>query len=302
MQKEGNMRIAIVGVGDYGSRFAAWLIRSGQDVTLIARGKTLERLTTEGLTATKGPTPPAMHIDVVRATDNPTAVGPVDVVLMCVKLYQLEAAMDVASPLVGPDTTVLGLQNGVAAADRLITRFGAERVVGMATSVAPTPLAIGEWPRGTSARTAAIVQVFKGAAINVVEHDNVLEPIWAKFLLVCGAAVCALARQAVGEVAKVLELRTLASMAVAEAITLANAKGLSFGQAYVAKADRLWDEVAVSHPAWRPSLLQDLDAGKPLELDAWSGGAVQIGQELGIPTPANFAIYAGLKPYENGRS
>jgi len=75
------MRIAVVGVGDYGSRFAAGLIQSGQDVTLIARGKTLERLTTAGLTATKGPTPPAMHIDVVHATDNPTAVGPVDVVL-----------------------------------------------------------------------------------------------------------------------------------------------------------------------------------------------------------------------------
>ena len=207
------MRIAIVGVGDYGSRGAAWLIQSGQDVTLIARGKTLERLTTEGLTATKGPTTPAVHIDMVRATDNPTAVGPVDVVLMCVKLYQLEAAMDVASPLVGPDTTVLGLQNGVVAADRLSTRFGAEHVVGVATSVAPTPLAIGAWPRGTSARTAAIVQVFREAAINVVEHDNVLEPIWAKFLVVCGGAVCALARQAVGEVAKVPALRQLASMA-----------------------------------------------------------------------------------------
>jgi 2-dehydropantoate 2-reductase len=91
-------------------------------------------------------------------------------------------------------------------------------------------------------------------------------------------------------------------MAVAEAITLANAKGLSFGQAFVAKTDSLWDELAASNPAWRPSLLQDLDAGKPLELDAWSGGAVKIGQARGIPTPANFAIYAGLKPYENGRS
>jgi 2-dehydropantoate 2-reductase len=295
------MRIAVVGVGDYGSRFAAWLIHSGQDVTLIARGKTLERLNTAGLTATQGPTTPAMHIDVVHATDNPTAVGPVDVVLMCVKLYQLEDAMEVASPLVGPHTTVLGLQNGVTAADRLITRFGAERVVGVAASVAPTPLAIGAWPRGTSARTTAIVQVFKAADIPVVEHDHVLEPIWAKFLVVCSAAVCALARQSVGEVAQVPALRTLASMAVAEAIALANGKGLSFGHESMEKTDKLWDDVAASNPAWRPSLLQDLDAGRPLELDAWSGGAVQIGQELRLPTPVNFAIYASLKPYENGR-
>jgi 2-dehydropantoate 2-reductase len=145
------------------------------------------------------------------------------------------------------------------------------------------------------------VQVFKAAGINVAEHDNVMQPIWGKFIVVCGGAVSALARQSIGAMARVPELRTLASMAVAEAITLANAKGLSFGQEYIAKADKLLDEIAASNPAWRPSLLQDLDAGRPLELDAWSGGAVQISRELGLPTPANFAIYAGLKPYEHGR-
>ena len=122
------MRIAVVGIGDFGSRLAARLIRAGHDVTLIARGKTLERLHTAGLTATPGGSTlqTAMHIDVVRATANPTAVGPVDVVLMCVKLYHLDAAMAVASPLVGPHTTVLGVQNGVTAADRLSARFGAD--------------------------------------------------------------------------------------------------------------------------------------------------------------------------------
>jgi 2-dehydropantoate 2-reductase len=296
------MRIAVVGVGDYGSRFAAWLIQAGQDVTLIARGKTLERLRREGLTATQGGVTPAVHINTVNATDDPTSLGPVDVVLMCVKLYQLDGAMEVASPLVGPDTTILGLQNGVTAADRLIQRFGAAHVVGVATTVASVPLSIGELPRGTSARTTAIVQVFKEAGVNVVESDNVLEAIWGKFIVVCGGTVCALARQPVGGVVQVPESRQLASMAVVEAITLANAKGLAFRQASMAKADHLWDEIAASNPAWRPSLLQDLDAGRPLELDAWSGGAVKMGQELGIPTPVNFAMYAGLKPYENGKA
>jgi 2-dehydropantoate 2-reductase len=243
-----------------------------------------------------------MHIDTVRATDDPTSVGAVDVVLMCVKLYQLDDAMDVASPLAGPDTTVLGLQNGVTAEDRLIQRFGAEHVVGVGTTVASVSLTIGEWPRGTSARTTAIVQVFKEAGINVVESDNVLQAIWGKCIVACGGTVCALARQPVGGVVQVPALRQLASMAVTEAIALANAKGLAFGPESVAKADHLWDEIVASNPAWRPSLLQDLDAGRPLELDAWSGGAVKIGQELGIATPANFALYAGLKPYENGRA
>jgi 2-dehydropantoate 2-reductase len=295
------MRIAIVGVGNYGSRFAARLIQAGQDVTLIARGKTLERLQTEGLTATAGGSTlrTAMHIDVVRATDNPTAVGPVDMVLLCVKLYQLDEAMEVASPLMGPDTTILGFQNGVTAADRLIARFGAARVVGVAPA---TVLAIGELPRGTSARTTAIVQVFKDADVNVMEHDNVIEAIWDKFVMVCGGTVSVLARQSIGDMVKVPELRQLASMAVAEATVLANAKGLAFGPEYMAKADKLLADIAASNPAWRPSLLQDLDAGRPLELDAWSGGAVKIGQELGIATPINFALYAGLKPYEKGRA
>jgi 2-dehydropantoate 2-reductase len=301
-EKDWNMRIAVMGVGDYGSRFAAWLINSGQDVTLIARGNTLERLRTEGLTATKGTITPEMHIDHVNATDDPASVGPVDLVLMCVKLYQLDNAMEVASPLVGINTTVMGFQNGVTAEDRLVKRFGAERVVGVGASAGQVPLAIGELPKGKSLRTTEIVKIFKEAGgVNVVEHENVMEAIWGKFIVVSGASVCALSRQSVGEVAKVPELRQLASMAVSEAIELANAKGLSFGQNYIQKADSLWDEIAESNPAWRPSLLQDLDAGRPLELDAWSGGTVTIGKGLGIPTPANFAIYAGLKPYENGR-
>ena len=288
-----------MGVGDYGSRLAARLIKAGQDVTLIARGKTLERLQTAGLTTTQGSTTPAMHIDIVHATDNPTAVGPVDVVLLCVKLYQLEDAMAVASPLVGPYTMVLGCQNGVTAADRLITRFGVERVVGVAPA---QPLAIGEWPCGISPRTTALVQVFQDAGANAVAHANVMQAIWEKFIVVCGVAVCALARQSVGECAQVPALGQLATMAETEAIALANAKGLSIGPEYLVKADQYVDRMVAGNPAWRPSLLQDLDAGRRLELDAWSGGAVKMGQELGIATPANFAIYAGLKPYENGRS
>jgi 2-dehydropantoate 2-reductase len=296
------MRLAIVGVGNYGSQFAARLMQAGQDVTLIARGRTLERLRTHGLTAPQSPTTPAIHIDTVRVTDDPTRVGPVDVVCLCVKLYQLDDAMAVASPLVGPDTTILGLQNGVTAADRLITHFGAAPVVGVGMGMASVPLAIGEFPHGRSARTSVIVQVFKEAGLNVVESANVLEAIWGKFIVVCGNTVCALARQPAGGVIQVPALRQLASMAVAEAIILANAKGLAFGPESVTKADQLWDEIAASNPAARPSLLQDLEAGRPLELDAWSGGAVKIGQELGIPTPVNFAMYAGLKPYENGKA
>lgn len=295
------MRIAVVGVGDYGSRFAARLIHAGHDVTLIARGKTLERLQTEGLTATQGgstlQTP--MHVDVLRATDNPAAVGPVDVVLMCVKLYQLDDAMAVASPLVGPHTTVLGFQNGVTAADRLSARFSAERVVGVAPAAV---LAIGELPRGTSARTTAIVRAFQDAEVNAMEHNNVVEAIWGKFILVCGSTVAALARLPMGEVAKQPELRQLGRWASAEAVALANAKGLSFGREQIDKADENIDVVAGRNPAWRTSLLQDLDAGRPLELDAWSGGAVMLGRELGIPTPMNFAMYAALKPYEKGRA
>jgi 2-dehydropantoate 2-reductase len=140
----------------------------------------------------------------------------------------------------------------------------------------------------------------EAGGVNVVELDFVMEAFWGLFIMVCGGTVAALSRLSMGELAKVPELRQLASMAVSEAIELANAKGLSFGQDYIDRADKVIDEIAASNPAWRTSLLQDLDAGRPLELDAWSGGAVLMGKELGIPTPANFAMYAGLKPYEKG--
>ena len=103
-----------------------------------------------------------------------------------------------------------------------------------------------------------------------------------------------------GELAKQPALRQVARMAGAEAIQLANARGLSFGEDYLDRADKGIDEIAESNPAWRTSLLQDLDAGRPLELDAWSGGAVLMGQEFGISTPVNFTMYFGLKPYEDG--
>ena len=294
------MRIAILGVGDYGSRFAAQLMEAGEDVTLIARGKTLERLKSEGLSATQGPDTPVMHVKEVKATDDATSVGPVDLLIMAVKLYQLDDAMEAASPVVGDQTTILGFQNGVTSEDLLSRRFGTEHVLGVAASAGSLPLTIGELPKGTSERTSKIVQVLKNAGANVVEHDNVLESIWRKFLVTCGGSVTALSRLSIGEIAEVPELRQLGGMAIAEAIELANAKGLIFGKDEIEKFDNIISEVAESNPGWRPSLLQDLDSGRPLELDAWCGGAVKIGKELGIPTPVNFAMYAGLKPYENG--
>jgi len=294
------MRIAVVGVGDQGARLAARLITSGEDVILIARGKTLQRLKTEGLNATQGSTVSGMHVDDINATDDCSSIGPVDVILMCVKLYQLADAMETASHLVGSDTTVLGFQNGVFGEDRLIERFSSNRVVGVATSVASVPLSIGELPRGRSDRTSAIVKIFRKAGVNVIEHDNVMEAIWRKFIMVSGAAITALSRVPIGEMAKVPELRQSGTMAVKETVELANVKGFPFGQEIINQFESILDEMATSNPAWRPSLLQDLEAGRPLELDAWSGGAVNIGQELGIATPVNFSIYAALKPYENG--
>jgi 2-dehydropantoate 2-reductase len=197
------MRFAVVGVGDYGSRYAARLIASGEDVTLIARGRTLERLKTEGIDSTQSTGFQEMRVEEVNATDDCASVGPVDVVLMCVKLYQLDDAMETASSLVGPDTAVLGFQNGLTGEDRLIARYGADRVVGVGTGVASVPVSIGELPRGKSIRTNAIVQVFNEAGINVVEHENVNEAIWLKFIRICGGSVTALSRLPIGEVAKI---------------------------------------------------------------------------------------------------
>ena len=290
------MKIAFLGLGDYGSRIAARLIDGGVEMTLIARGERFKALQSEGLKSTHGFGGEALHIQNVIASDNPSKVGIVDLLIISVKLYQLRQAASDAAPLVGPETIVLPLLNGVEAPDILNEVLENGHVLGASTS---PNLPIGEWPRGTSDATAKVVKVFTDAGITASEDKNVIDEVWTKFSVYVGVAgTCAISRLPVSGVAEHPELRKLSIALTNESGAIAERAGISDPYAVAKNIDGGWDRFP--NPELRPSLLQDLEAGKPLELDAGPATLSRLGREYGIPTPVNDTIYAALKPYEAG--
>lgn len=303
------MRFAVMGTGGIGGYFGAVLARAGHDVTLIARGEHLGALRKHGLSLQS----PLVGDFTVRtpATDRCDEPGTVDVVLMCVKTYDLEAAALQARPLVGPDTILLPIQNGVDAADRLGRIIDDERVIGGLTyvnahRVAPGAirhttgerLVFGERAGGASDRTRALREVFKHAGITAEVHPDIQLALWEKFAAACGAgALPALTRLPLGPVLACPETRQLLRDAVAEAVAVGRARGVGLPEDY---AERMLELFGGYPPSARSSMLEDVEAGRKLELEALTGTVVRFGRESGVSTPANTAIYAALKPHVDG--
>ncbi|MDA1279378.1 MAG: NAD(P)-binding domain-containing protein [Chloroflexi bacterium] len=290
------MKTAFLGLGDYGSRLAARLVAGGTDVTLIARGERLAALQSEGLKSTKGFGGEEMHIENVSVTGDPSQVGDVDLLILSVKLYQLDQAAYDATPMIGSNTIVLPLFNGVEAPDRLNEILEHGHVLGVSTS---PNLPIGEWSRGTSTSTEKAVSMFTDAGIEAVEDEGVFDKVWGKFIVFCGfASICAISRRSVSGVAEHPELKDISMAASMEAAAIGEKAGVSNPRAALKYMENLWD--TFPNREWKPSTLQDLEAGKPLETDAGSGAASRLGRKYGVPTPVNDTIYAALKPFENG--
>ena len=303
------MRIAVMGSGGVGGYFGGMLARAGEEVTFIARGAHLEALRAHGLTIQSrlmGDFTLAVH-----ATDDPRAVGEVDLVLMCVKTYDLDAAAAQILPLVGPRTMILPLQNGIDSAERLARVVGPEGVLGgvayvIATRVAPGVIAhvgqnqiiFGELSGGTSRRTEHLSDVFRRTAIIGELHPDIRVPRWEKFILLAGSGgVMALTRLPLGPILACPETSALFRGAIEEATAVGRALGIPLREDCV---DHHWAFVSRQDPSARSSMLNDVMAGHRLELEALNGTVVRLGRQLGIPTPLNFAVYAALKPYVEG--
>ena len=304
------MRIAIMGAGGIGGTVGARLTAAGEDVTLIARGAHLQAIRDQGLqldSETLGDT----HVRPASATDDPGEVGPVDVILLTTKLYDLEAAADLCRPMIGPDTPVISLLNGVDAPGRMEPIVGAEHVVGgVAYFTAniidpgvvrhvsgPQRIGFGELDGRRSSRLDAFDAAAQAAGIETAYSDNIQDLLWRKFVLLAPVAgICALARQGVGFVRADAELRPLLEDAIEEVVQVAAAKGFDVAEEK-AKGMTFLDN---SSPNLRPSMLVDLVGGKRLELESLSGTVVRMGHELGVDTPINRAIYAALTPFLSG--
>ncbi|MBM3491641.1 MAG: 2-dehydropantoate 2-reductase [Alphaproteobacteria bacterium] len=306
------MKLAIMGAGGVGGYFGGLLTASGQDVTFIARGAHLEAIRRNGLKLVggKGET----LVKPARATDDPGAVGPVDLVLFCVKLYDTESAGRALAPMIGPDSAVLTVQNGVDGPERLARIYGSQRVLGGAAynsaviaepgvvryTSAMSSLTFGELNGRESARALAFRDACRKAGFGAELTPDVAKTLWTKLVpLATNAGLTSLSRQPVGYTFQDPESRKVAVKAMREVADVARARGVGLEADAVDKALALTDGFPKDMYS---SMYHDLARGRPLELEGLSGVVAKLGDELNVPTPVHRAIYAGLKPFMRGQA
>ena len=304
------MRIAVMGSGGTGGYFGGLLARAGEEVTFIARGAHLEALRMRGLTV-KSRLAGEFALP-VRATDSPEEVGPVDLILFCVKTYDTDTAAESIRPLIGPDTMLLSLQNGVENAERIAQIAGHESGLGAAAYVVsateapgvvaqtagPGNIVFGELAGGMSERTERLHGVLQGAEIAAEVHPDVRIAIWQKFLFICAfSGVTALTRVPIGSVLADRVTHALFRGTLEEVEAVARSGGIELPADCVEQA---LATAAAVEPWGRGSMYHDLAHRLRLELEALNGEVVRRGRENDIQTPLNFAIYAALRPYING--
>ncbi|HSJ55975.1 MAG TPA: 2-dehydropantoate 2-reductase [Anaerolineae bacterium] len=300
------MRIVVLGAGGVGGYYGGLLARAGHDVTLVARGAHLAALRTRGLHVE------SVHGDFevspVSATDDVTALEPADLVLVTVKSYDLERVVDAARGLVGDNTAVLPLLNGLDTAERVAALVGERPVLAGLTHISSSIAApgvirhvsplrritFGERHGRQTERAQKIRDILAGAGIEAVLTDAVEPALWTKFLFIASiGGVCCLARQPIGPVLATDETRALYVEALREVEAVARARGMALAANVVEQALGLTE----GFPAdTRPSMLVDLEAGRRLELEAMSGTVVRYAREVGVDTPVHRVIYGALKP------
>ncbi len=304
------MKIAVIGAGGVGGYFGARLQASGADVVFIQRGEHGAAMRASGLTVTSQLGDIALPD--VHCQPDARGVGPVDVVLVTVKSNHTDQAGLLAKDMLGPDTAVITIQNGVENEDRLADIVGSDHVVGglcyiLSLIEAPgriqhlTPLAriiFGELDGRRSARCEAFLEACETAQIDVELTDDVHAAIWTKFTALCPHnGMTALTRMPIGPIREDPDCRSMLEQAAREVIALATARGVKMPDDVVSDPMFLYDRVPAEMTS---STLYDLTHGKPLEIDWLNGAIVRLGRKAGIPTPVNHCIYAGLKLHAAG--
>jgi 2-dehydropantoate 2-reductase len=300
------MKIAIMGTGGVGGYYGGLLAQTGQDVTFIARGAHLQAIREKGLQVK------SVHGDFLvspaQATDTPAAVGPVDLVIFATKTYHTDDAAQAIKPMVGNGTTVVSLQNGADAADRIGAVVGMEHLVGGATWLSAAieapgvigqysqfrRIALGEFNGQSTPRLQAVHDVLKATGATVELSDNILKVLWTKFAFIAAvSALGSLTRVTFGEYRAVPEARAVLTQALEEVASVARAKGVPLDADVVDKTLAFIDSSAAGI---KPSMQRDVEAGRVSELESMVGIVVRQGADLNVPTPALRFAYAMLKP------
>jgi 2-dehydropantoate 2-reductase len=304
------MRIAVVGAGGVGGGFGAALARAGGDVTFIARGAHLAAMKSKGLRIEGGRG--ETHLVPTQVTDDPTTVGPVDIVLFCVKLWDVESAGHHIKPLVGPNTAVIPLQNGIDAPERLIPILGQQAVMGGVAQISASivepgvirqvgtfmRMLFGEFDGSKSRRGEELLALCKKAGFDAVLSEQILTELWMKFILLAtNASMMSLTRQPIGKLRDDPDMRPHFVAAYKEVIDVGRARGVALPADAL---DKMLAFNAGAPPAMKASMALDLERGNRIELPWLGGKVVELGRTAGVPTPTHALMYAALKPYVMG--
>ena len=310
VERECRMRIAVMGAGALGGYFGGRLAAAGHEVILIARGPHLTAIRERGLKilSPRGD----LHVPEIAATDDPSSVGPADFVLFMVKNYDVESGAQAIAPMLGPETMVVTCQNGVSAHDRLAAVIGAQHVVpGVARIPADIPepgiinhsamwdtLSFGELDGRVTSRVEAFRDAILGAGATAVIPDNILHDLWSKFISQAMlASITTLTRLDIGPLRNNPDSRALFLAGMEEADRVGRAVVPDLPEGIVEKT---WKTVGTLPDTMHASMLDDLNAGKRLEVDYLSGEVVRLGRKYGVPTPVHQMFWAALQPLKDG--
>jgi len=305
------MRIGIMAAGAVGGYFGGRLVAAGHDVIFFARGKNLEALRRNGLKieSVKGD----LHLPKVEATDDPKTVAPVDIVLFAVKLWDTESAARSLAPIVGPHTGIISLQNGVQKDDVLRQIFGADAVMGGAAYMATTigrpgvivqtghmqRLVFGEYDGKRSQRAEALLAAARSGGINAEIADDIRRALWEKYVfLVALSGATTSMRVPLGPIRANPRTRQFALDLMHEAVAVGRAQGVALPEDFVAQRIPFFEGLPDTMTS---SMHHDLQRGQRLEVQWLSGGIAEMGAKLGVPTPANRAVYDILVLHADGR-
>lgn len=310
------MRVVVMGAGALGSYYGGRLAQGGARVTLIGRGEHLRAMQRNGLVLATDES--EARITELVAVSDPDQAGPADLVLLTVKAYGLPAALHSLKPLLQEGTIILPLLNGVDIPERIRAglpgKLPAVTVLGGLSYAAAgldgpgrvrrrgaTELLLyGPWNGCPFGNQQALEDLFSRAGPTAECTLEIQRYVWSKFMRVCGTqGLCCVTRSPVGPLVRDKTLRAVYIACLREIETLARANGVDLPVDIVEEVLAQADRIA---PENKPSMLQDLERGKPLELDSIFGTAVRLSAKLGVPTPIIGQIHAALKLHGEGIS
>ncbi len=302
------MKIAVMGVGGMGGYYGGLLTKHGHVVSFVARGEHLRAIRANGLQIK------SIHGDLIanpaKVTNNASEIGPVDLIIFCTKTYHTDQAAQVIKPLVGPDTTVISLQNGIDAAERIGRVIGPEHLLAGATwisSFVEAPgvikqvsqfrrVVIGELDGSLTPRLQAAEAAFRETGITVEVSENILKVLWTKFVFISAvSSFGSLTRLPMGDYRSVPETRAKMISLMQEVKALAESLGVTLDADVVEKSMKFIDD---NLPHIKPSMQVDVEAGRRTEIESMIGVIGRKGAEKGVPTPVADMVYASLLPVE----